>query len=87
MTPDELQKEFDIKPNYVQNEEKDDTTIWNKIKYTNYKNRLASDDEYRQRIEKRIDDLMGQLERKEIGIEELAKDDQKIILDILNQNA
>ena len=30
---------------------------------------------------------MGQLERKEIGIEELAKDDQKIILDILNQNA
>ena len=87
MTPAELQKEFDIKPNYVQNEEQDDTTIWNKIKYTNYKNRLASDDEYRQRIEKRIDDLMGQLERKEIGIEELAKDDQKIILDILNQNA
>ena len=87
MTTDELQKEFDIKPNYVQNEEQDDTTIWNKIKYTNYKNRLASDDEYRQRIEKRIDDLMGQLERKEIGIEELTKDDQKIILDILNQNA
>jgi len=87
MTPDELQKEFDIKPNYVQNEEQDDTTIWNKIKYTNYKNRLASDDEYRQRIEKRIDDLMGQLERKEIGIEELTKGDQKIILDILNQNA
>ena len=87
MTTNELQKEFDIKPNYIQNEEQDDTTIWNKIKYTNYKNRLASDDEYRQRIEKRIDDLMGQLERKEIELEDLTKDYQKVILDILNQNA
>ena len=87
MTPDELQKEFDIKPNYVQNEEQDDTTIWNKIKYTKYKNRLATDDEYRLRIEKRIDDLMGQLERNEIKLEDLTNEDQKVILDILNQNA
>ena len=87
MTPDELQKEFDIKPNYVQNEEQNDTTIWNKIKYTKYKNRLATDDEYRLRIEKRIDDLMGQLERNEIKLEDLTNEDQKVILDILNQNA
>ena len=87
MTPAELQEEFDIKPNYVQNEEQDDTTIWNKIKYTKYKNRLATDDEYRLRIEKRIDELMGQLERNEIKLEDLTNEDQKVILDILNQNA
>ena len=86
MTPAELQEEFDIKPNYVQNEEQDDTTIWNKIKYTKYKNRLATDDEYRLRIEKRIDELMGQLERNEIKLEDLTDEDQKVILDILNQN-
>ena len=87
MTPAELQEEFDIKPNYVQNEEQDDTTIWNKIKYTKYKNRLATDDEYRLRIEKRIDELMGQLERNEIKLEDLTDEDQKVIMDILNQNA
>ncbi len=32
MTPDELQKEFDIKPNYVQNEEQNKDTIWNRTR-------------------------------------------------------
>ena len=35
----------------------------------------------------RIDDLMGQLERNEIKLEDLTNEDQKVILDILNQNA
>ena len=55
-------------------------------KFTKYKNRFASDDEYRQRIENRINDLITKLENNEIKLDTLTNDDQQVILDILNQD-
>ena len=58
----------------------------NQDKFTKYKKRVTSDEDYRQRIEDRINDFITKLENKEIKIEDLTKDDQKVIIDILNQN-
>ena len=55
-------------------------------KFTNHKNRLTSDEEYRQRIEDRINNLITKLENKEIKLNDLTEEDQKVIMDILNQN-
>ena len=55
-------------------------------KFTKHKNRLASDEEYRQKIEQRINNLITRLEDKEIRLNDLTNDDQKVIMDILNQN-
>jgi hypothetical protein len=55
-------------------------------KFTKHKNRFANDDEYRQRIEQRINDLITKLENNEIKLNDLTNDDQKVIMDILNQN-
>ena len=112
---------------YVQNEEQNDDTKWQKIKeldipepekneiilpeikseeapkemeadvvvveniipepkFINHKNRLTSDEEYRQRIEDRINNLITKLENKEIKLNDLTEEDQKVIMDILNQN-
>jgi len=111
-------------PNYVQNEEQNDTTTWNKVnlpeaekneielpeikntddiieyadkdvdivasipkpKFTKYKNRIATDEDYHQRIEARIDNLITKLENDEIKLNDLTEEDQKVIMDILNQN-
>ena len=55
-------------------------------KFTKHKNRFANDDEYRQRIEDRINDLITKLENNEIKLDTLTNDDQQVILDILNQD-
>ena len=55
-------------------------------KFTKHKNRLTSDDEYRQKIEQRIDNLITKLENKEIKLNELTNEDQQVIMDIMNQN-
>ena len=54
-------------------------------KFTRYKKRLATDEEYHQRIEQRINDLITKLEAGEVKLNNLTDDDQKVILDILNQ--
>jgi hypothetical protein len=116
------------KQEYVQNEEQNDQTLWNKTKeldipepekneiilpelrsaaeesipdmaesirienkipeekFTNFRKRLTSEEEYHQRVEARINDLITRLERKEIGLSDLSDEDQKVIMDILNQN-
>jgi hypothetical protein len=113
---------------YVQNEEQNDDTLWNKTKlidlpepekneiilpdlpseseelipeiaesvkieakipeqkFTNYRKRLTSGEEYHQRVEQRIDDLITRLENKEIKLEDLSDEDQQVIMDILNQD-
>ena len=43
-------------------------------------------EEYHQRVEARINDLITKLERKEIGLSDLSDEDQKVIMDILNDN-
>jgi hypothetical protein len=63
--------------------------VENKIpeeKFTNFRKRLTSEEEYHQRVEARINDLITKLERKEIGLSDLSDEDQKVIMDILNEN-
>src|SRR5210317_591341 len=63
--------------------------VENKIpeeKFTNFRKRLTSEEEYHQRVEARINDLITRLERKEIGLSDLSDEDQKVIMDILNDN-
>ena len=54
-------------------------------KFTRYKKRLATDEEYHQRIEQRINNLITKLEAGEVKLNDLTDEDQKAILDILNQ--
>jgi len=63
--------------------------IENKIpeeKFTNFRKRLTSEEEYHQRVEARINDLITRLEKKEIALTDLSDEDQKVIMDILNEN-
>jgi len=55
-------------------------------KIQKHKSRMISDEEYRQRIEQRINDLISKLDRKEISLNEISEDDKKIIKDILDSN-
>jgi len=114
---------------YVQNEEQNDDTLWNKSKeldipepeknellipelkptiadedvpemadqiavekvipkekFTSYKKRLTTEMDYHQRVEARINDLITKLENEEIKLNDLSKEDQDVIIDILNQN-
>tara|TARA_B100000575_G_scaffold273938_1_gene257289 strand:+ start:4296 stop:6866 length:2571 start_codon:yes stop_codon:yes gene_type:complete len=114
-------------PAYIQNEEQNDQTLWQKSKeldipepekneiilpelentaeeipeiaesinieqkiaddkFTNYRKRLTSEEDYHQRVEARINDLITRLENKEIKLTDLSDEDQKVIIDILNQN-
>jgi hypothetical protein len=116
------------KEQYIQNEEQNDQTLWQKTKeldlpepekneiilpdlpnmaeelipeiaesvqierkipdqrFANYRKRLTSGEEYHQRVEQRIDDLITRLENKEIKLADLSDEDQQVIMDILNQN-
>jgi hypothetical protein len=116
------------KEQYIQNEEQNDQTLWQKTKeldipepekneiilpdlpnmaeelipeiaesvqiehkipeqkFANYRKRLTSEEEYHQRVEARINDLITRLENKEIKLEDLSDEDQQVIMDILNQN-
>ena len=116
-----------VEGEYVQNEEQNDQTLWQKTKeldlpepekneiqlppientdeeipelvdsikvekkipqekFTNYKKRLTSEEDYHQRVEARINDLITKLDNKEIELSDLSDEDQKVIIDILNQN-
>ena len=55
-------------------------------KITKHKNKLLSDDEYRRRIEDRINNLITKLEQGEIKLTDLAKEDQQVIMDLMNSN-
>ena len=115
------------KPEYVQNEEQSDQTLWQKTKELDipepekneiilpnlsntaeeipeiaesinieqsipqakldtYKKRITSEEDYHQRVEARINDLITKLDSKEIKFSHLSKEDQQVIIDILNQN-
>ena len=55
-------------------------------KFEKYKKRLTSEEEYHQRVEARINDLITKLENKEIKLSDLSEEDKNVIMDILNQN-
>ena len=114
------------KESYVQNEEQNDQTLWQKTKeldipepekneiilpelpntvdevpeiadnitieqtipdakFDKYKKRITSEEDYHQRVEARINDLITKLENKEIKLSDLSEQDRNVIIDILNQ--
>ena len=72
MTDDEISDKFDIP--------------LSQQKFNKFKNRLATDEDYHQRIEARINDLINKLENKEIVLADLTKEDRKVIMDIMAEN-
>jgi hypothetical protein len=61
-------------------------TVLPEEKITKHKKKMLSDNEYRQRIEDRINNLITKIEQGEIVLADLPEQDQKIIIDILNSN-
>jgi hypothetical protein len=55
-------------------------------KITKHKNKLLSDDEYRRRIEDRINNLITKIEQGEIKLTDLSIEDQQVIVDLMNSN-
>jgi len=55
-------------------------------KFENYKKRITTEEDYHQRVETRINNLITKLDSKEIKLSDLSKEDQQVIIDILNQN-
>jgi hypothetical protein len=84
------------KKTYVQNEEQLESNQWSKIleikepekneSITKYKNKVLSNDEYRRRIEDRINGLITKIEQGEIKLGDLSKEDQQVINDLMNSN-
>jgi hypothetical protein len=57
-----------------------------KEKFETYKKRLTTEEDYHQRVEARINDLITKLDSKEIKLSDLSEEDKTVIIDILNQN-
>ena len=72
---------FEDVQEYVQNEEQGDTTTWKKIK-----NKTTTEEDYHQRMEQRIEDLMAKVDAGELKLEDLTAEDRQVIMDIRNQN-
>ena len=89
---------FEDVEDYVQNEEQDENTLWQKTKtvdvhsavakeqFTKYKKRVTTDTDYHSRMEQRISDLITKIEEGKIEFKDLTKEDQEVIIEILNQN-
>jgi hypothetical protein len=65
----------------VQNEEQTEQTTWKKIK-----TKVTSEEQYHERLEQRIEDLMAKVDANEIQIEDLTPEDRQVIIDIRMQN-
>ena len=55
-------------------------------KFDKYKKRITSEEDYHQRVEARINDLITKLENKEIKLSDLSEEDKNVIMNLLNQN-
>ena len=55
-------------------------------KITRHKNKMLTDDEYRRRIEERINGLITKIEQGDIKLNDLPEEDQLVIMNIMNQN-
>ena len=53
---------------------------------TKHKNKMLSDEQYREKIEARINDLITKIENKEISLNDLTDEDRKVIIELLNNN-
>jgi hypothetical protein len=70
---------FEDVEDYVQNEEQNEKSLWNKSK------NMTSEMNYHERMEQRINDLMSKIENNEIKLDDLSQDDQRVINEINNQ--
>ena len=55
-------------------------------KLDTYRKRLTTEEDYHQRVEARINDLITKLDNKEIKLSDLPEEDKNVILDILKQD-
>ena len=72
---------FEDVKEYVQNEEQNENTSWKKIK-----TKTTTEEDYHQRMEQRIEDLMVKVDAGEINLEDLTEEDRQVIIQIRNQN-
>ena len=72
---------FEDVKEYVQNEEQSSKTNWKKIK-----TKTTTGEDYHQRMEQRIEELMTKLDAGEIKLEDLTPEDRQVIIGIRNQN-
>ena len=72
---------FEDAPEYIQNEEQSESTGWKKIK-----TKLTTEEDYHQRMEQRIEDLMDKIDAGETKLEDLTEEDRQVIIQIKNQN-
>ena len=72
---------FEDVKEYVQNEEQSNRTNWKKIK-----TKTTTGEDYHQRMEQRIEELMTKLDAGEIKLEDLTPEDRQVIIGIRNQN-
>jgi len=59
-------------------------TILPKDKIKKHKNKMLTDEQYQEKIEARINDLITKLENNEIKFEDLVPEDKQVVLGILN---
>ena len=75
---------FEDVEEYVQNEEQNENTLWQQVNRP--KNRLTSEEDYHQRMEQRIEDLMAKIDAGEMTLEDLTPEDRQVIIEINKQN-
>ena len=75
---------FEDVKEYVQNEEQNETTLWQKANQS--RKRLTSEEDYHQRMEQRIEDLMAKIDAGEITLEDLTPEDRQVIIEINKQH-
>ena len=75
---------FEDVDEYVQNEEQNQNTLWQQVNKS--KSRLTSEEDYHQRMEQRIEDLMSKLDTGELTLEDLTPEDRQVIIEIKKQN-
>ena len=75
-----LLKSEELKPSELKVEK-----ILPKEKIQTHKKRLINDEQYRQRIESRINDLIIKIETGEIKLEDLTPEDQNVIISLMKE--
>ena len=72
---------FEDVQDYVQNEEQGGATNWKKIK-----TKTTTEEDYHQRMEQRLEDLMQKVDAGTVQLEDLTPEDRQVIIEIRNQN-
>ena len=75
---------FEDVEEYVQNEEQNENTLWQQANKS--RKRLTSEEDYHQRMEQRIEDLMAKIDAGEITLEDLTPEDKQVIIAINKQH-